>query len=96
MLLAVTTDGIRTVALVVIAVVAGGGLLTALVVRAVVAKVISLAVVAVVAGLVWNQRSAIDDCVTEVKQTAMAGAPATCSFFGFEVEIPVDELNPTS
>lgn len=88
MVLAVTTDDVKAIAVVVLVVVVVAGIVTALVVRAVVAKLIALAVMLVLAGLVWSQRSSIADCADRAQRSA--GASTTCSFFGWSVELPTD------
>ncbi|MFM7537034.1 MAG: hypothetical protein ACKO91_14740 [Acidimicrobiales bacterium] len=99
MVLALTTDDMQTIAVVILGVVVLGGVASALVVKAIVGKVISLVVMLGLGGLVWSQRASISDCVDRVKQATVASplAPAatTCSFFGYEVEIPTDQIRPT-
>ena len=71
--------------------------LSAIVVRKVVGKIISLVVTLGLVATLWGQRSAIKDCVDKAKaqaRSAIVGTPAdiTCSFFGTDVRVPLKDL----
>ena len=96
-MLAFTTDSIKNVGLGAIGVFVVGGVLAALLVQKLIAKVISLAVMAVLALLVFNQRAAITDCANKVKAEAPGAVTGrvndpTCKFFGFTVKVPLDKI----
>lgn len=59
-------------------------------VKQVVTKVLTVAVLLAIAGLVWSQRAELTDCADEVQATigqALA-SDTTCTFFGRAVTIP--------
>jgi cobalamin biosynthesis protein CobD/CbiB len=78
------------------------GVLSAFIVRKVVGKIISLIITVALAATLFGQRSSIDDCVKKLRQTAQGAVTAgrvddpTCTFFGMEVKVPVDKLQPTA
>jgi hypothetical protein len=76
-------------ALVAIAVVVGLGVLAAMVVRAIVGKLLTIAVLALIAIAVWSQRASLQHCADLVREAAGDPSAATCSFFGHDVEVPV-------
>lgn len=59
-------------------------------VKQVVTKVLTVAVLLAIAGLVWSQRAELTDCADDVRATIAAGAfdETTCNFFGQDVTIP--------
>ncbi len=77
------------------------GVLSAFIVRKVVGKIISLIITVALAATLFGQRSSIDDCVKKLRQTAQGAVTAgrvddpTCTFFGMEIKVPVDKLQPT-
>ncbi len=77
------------IALVVLFVV--GGILSAWLIRKIVAKVVAIAVFGLLAGLVWSNRADLQDCADKVETALQLGASGEnleCSIFGFTVEIP--------
>lgn len=87
--LAVEAETVRNVAL---AIVAGAVVLavsTALLVRWIAAKLVVVALLAVVAGVVWQQRGALGDCAGDLRRTLVDGASdsTTCTFFGRDVTV---------
>jgi small basic protein len=94
---ALTTDSIKSLGLGAVVVVVVLGVLAALLVQKVIAKVISLVVMAALALLLFNQRAAITDCANKVKAegtgvvTGRVSDP-TCTFFGFKVKVPLDKI----
>jgi uncharacterized membrane protein YfcA len=79
----------KTVAIVVVIVFAAGAIASAWLMKTIVQKVVSFAVLAVLAAIVWSQRASLQDCADKVKENLAAGATAdtTCSFFGTDVTI---------
>ena len=62
-------------------------------VKQVVTKVLTVAILLAIAGLVWTQRAELTDCADEVRAswtTVAPGATAgtTCTFFGQDVTVP--------
>ena len=101
LMLAFSTDTAKQFGLYAIVGVGVVGVLSALVVRKVVGKIISLVITVALAATLWGQRTAIDDCVTKLKASAAGAvtgkvADPTCSFFGTDVKVPVDKLQPST
>jgi hypothetical protein len=95
MVLALTTDSIRSSALIVVLALAAVGILLAVVVQKVVVKVVGLVVMVGLALLVWNQRASIQSCADKVKNQALSAQGVTktqCTFLGFKVDVPLDKL----
>ena len=59
-------------------------------VKQVVTKVLTVAVLLAIAGLMWSQRAELTDCADRVRDTISAGAfnDTECTFFGQDVTIP--------
>jgi hypothetical protein len=89
MVLALTTDNIKLIALIAIGVFLLIGIVSALVVRAIVGRLIALLLMVALAGLVWTQRASISDCSNKAKANFNAGQPGktTCRFFGRDVDV---------
>ncbi|MEM1333779.1 MAG: hypothetical protein AAGG08_10000 [Actinomycetota bacterium] len=92
-LLGISLDTARNIALVVVAVFVIGGIAAAWIMKTIMQKVATAAVLALLAFAVWSQRTALDDCADKVRQNfALDGTSPTfvdtdCSFFGTEVTI---------
>ena len=89
-----TLDTARNLAIVLVIVFVIGGFLSAWLIGKVVAKVIAIAVFAVLAVAVWANREALEDCADKVQTAFALGAtPADreCNLFGFTVEIPAPD-----
>ena len=90
-MLALTTDSVRTTALIAIVIVVGLMVLSFIVIKTIIAKVLSLLIgVALTAGLA-SQRHGISDCATRVKRDNLSVGKAVkteCSFFGIKVTVP--------
>ena len=91
-MLALTTDGAKNIGLVAIVVFLALGLVSMLIVKAVVGKVIGLVVFAGVAALLAGQRSSISHCADKVTKTAQTSpgrlVDTSCRFFGVDVRVP--------
>jgi hypothetical protein len=61
----------------------------AIVIKWIVGKLVTVVLLAALAGIVWWQREAAVDCADDVRQTLAAGASddTTCTFFGREVTV---------
>ena len=96
-MLAITTDSMRTTALVAILIVVVLAVVSFLVIKTIVAKVMTLVIGIVLTWGLASQRSAISDCVDRVKADSLsvgAAAKTECSFFGIKVTVPSDKLRP--
>jgi uncharacterized membrane protein YfcA len=82
--LALTLEQARTIGLGVIAVLIVGAVVSVWLVKQVVQKLFLVIVLAVLAVVVWSQRSSLEDCADQVQEE---GTAATCSFFGRDVSI---------
>jgi len=61
-----------------------------LAVRAVVKKIVLGLLLAVIALAAWTQRTALDDCVEQVREAVgSSDAVAECGFFGQQIDVPV-------
>ena len=91
--LALTTDGAKNIGLIAIVVFLGFGLISMLIVKAVVGKVIGIVVFAGIALLLAGQRSSISNCADKVRTTAVTSpgrlTHTTCRIFGFDVRVPL-------
>jgi hypothetical protein len=61
----------------------------AIIIKALVSKVAMMAVLLVLAAVVWQQRGSVEACAGRVRQTLAAGATdsTTCTFFGRDVTV---------
>ena len=88
MLLGVELDTVRNVALVGIVVLAGLAMLAAMVVKAVVSKLVLIVVLAIAALVVWTNRQNVSDCAAKIGSAVTSdGQPARCHFLWFDVDI---------
>lgn len=89
MLVGLSLEEVRNVAIVVVAGAAVLAVLVAWVVKAVASKLLSLLLVGVLAAVVWTQRTSVQDCADRVGTTLADGAvdDTTCTFFGREVSV---------
>lgn len=91
-MLALDLDTVRTGALAALVVLAVLALVAMKVLRSVAQKVIGVVALAVVAGLVWSQRAALDDCAASLGESASDGTAVTCTFFGLDVDVDLPDL----
>jgi hypothetical protein len=87
---ALTTDDAKTIGMVVVIGFAVLAIGAAWLMKTIVQKVILAVLLGGIAVAVWSQRAAVDDCVAEITESVTADDAATCSFFGIEVDVPVD------
>ncbi|MDQ1423048.1 MAG: hypothetical protein QOD72_546 [Acidimicrobiaceae bacterium] len=89
MVLALTTDNIKVIALVAIVAFVVIGVVSSLVIKAIAGRLIALLLMVALAVLVWTQRSSISTCTKTAKQNYATGkaGKTTCSFFGREVDV---------
>lgn len=94
-LLALTTDSVKSAAIVAVLVFVGFAIVSALIVKAIVTKIVSLLVMAALSLGMFSQRSAVDKCADQVKQGAFSAngnRKTECTFLGFKVRVPTDKL----
>jgi hypothetical protein len=94
MVLALTSEQLGNIAIAVVLLLAAGAVLCAILIKKVVGKLIALAVLALLIGMVWAQRANLMDCADQVKQEATSpqDGQAACKVFGVEVDVPVPAI----
>jgi membrane-bound ClpP family serine protease len=94
MVLALTSEQLGNIAIAVVLLLAAGAVLSAILIKKVVGKLIALAVLALLIGMVWAQRANLMDCADQVQQEATSpqDGQAACTVFGVEVDVPVPAL----
>ncbi|HUC33053.1 MAG TPA: hypothetical protein VMS14_06595 [Ilumatobacteraceae bacterium] len=87
-MLALTVETAKTVAIVVVVGLIVAAVLSAWLVKSVVAKVVTIVLLAGVALGVWTQRANLQDCHDQAKARLDTGqASVTCTFFGYDVKV---------
>ena len=89
-MLALTFGQAKTIALVVVAVLVGLAVLSAWIMKTIAQKLALVAILVLLALLVWTQRTSLQECADKVRAGAGAGlteVETTCSFFGRDVPI---------
>ena len=91
-MLALTTDTAKQYGLYGIVGVLVLGVLSAIIVRKVVGKIISLIITVGLAAMLFGQRGAINDCIKNNEPMVKAGkaADVSCTFFGQTIKLPAD------
>lgn len=88
--LALTTDDAKTIAIVAASVFVLLGLLAAWIMKTIVQKVVVAVILAGLALAAWSQRTAVDQCVEDVRASLTSDSgQVTCTFFGTDVDVPV-------
>lgn len=90
-LLALTTDSVKSAAVVAVLVFVGFAIVSALIVKAIITKIVSLLVMAALSLGMFSQRAAVDKCADQVKAGAFSkdgNRKTECSFLGFKVRVP--------
>ena len=100
-MLALTTDSVKNLGLGAIVGVVVLGVLAVVLVQKAIARVISLALTALLVLGLYNQRASISDCVNKLKTNAGGVVNGrvkdpTCKFFGVKIKVPLDKLQPTT
>jgi protein-S-isoprenylcysteine O-methyltransferase Ste14 len=86
--LALSVETAKSIAIIVVLVLLVGAVLSAWLVKSVVAKVVTIVVLAAVALGVWTQRANLQDCADKAKERVGTGqAAVTCTFFGYDVTL---------
>lgn len=81
-------DTIRIVALVGVAVFVIGSIVSAVLLKTIAQKFAVASIFALLALLVWSQRSSLESCADLVRESVVNRESATCTFFGRDVDIP--------
>jgi hypothetical protein len=87
--LALTTDNVKSYAIVAILAFIGIAIVAAMVVKAIVTKLLTMAICALLSLGMISQRSTVSKCVEDWKKDHKK---TECSFFGVKVKIPLDQL----
>ena len=92
-MLSITLDTAKNIAIVVAVVFVVGAIAAAWIMKTIVQKVATAAILAILAFAVWTQRSSLQDCADkvtnafEVADGNVAFVDTDCSFFGMDVTI---------
>ena len=87
-MLALTVETAKTVAIVVVVGLIVAAVLSAWLVKSVVAKVVTIVVLAGLALGVWTQRANLQDCADQAQSRLDNGqASVACTFFGYDVTL---------
>ena len=88
---ALDTNDAKTIGTIVTVVFIALGVLSAWLMKTIVQKVVLVVVLGGLAVFVYSQRTSLDQCVDDITVAISDAArqSATCSFVGFEVELPV-------
>lgn len=81
-------DTIRLVALIGVGVFAVGSVISAVLLKTIAQKLAVASIFALLALLVWSQRTSLETCADLVRESIVAREGTTCTFFGRDVEIP--------
>jgi cobalamin biosynthesis protein CobD/CbiB len=84
--IAVTVSQVKTIAFLVVVVLVGLSVASAWLMKTVAQKAAVAVILALLALLVWTQRSSLDECATKVREGGVRG-DTTCSFFGRDVRV---------
>ena len=87
--LALTTDNVKSYAIIAILAFIGIAIVAAMVVKAIVTKLLTMAICALLSLGMISQRSTVSKCVEDWKKDHQK---TECSFFGVKVKIPLDQL----
>ena len=90
--IALSLQTAKTVAMGVIVVLALLAIVMASIIRKVIAKLLSIALLVVLGGVVWTQRTSLQHCADQFRDRTVAGDPAAtiCTFFGKSITVPSD------
>ncbi|PIE33977.1 MAG: hypothetical protein CSA55_01555 [Ilumatobacter coccineus] len=88
-MVALSLEQAKIAGVVVTAALAIGALVIAWTVKQITQKVVGAAVFAVLAFLVWSQRSSLQDCANTIVADGVTNA--TCEFFGQDISIPLGD-----
>jgi hypothetical protein len=89
MVAALDADRVATLGVLLVLALAVLGIVIAGLARALVVKIMALAVVVGLVAIVWSQRQELLDCVDRVEEAVAAGGDgaAACQFLGLDVDV---------
>jgi hypothetical protein len=87
--LAVTTDNVKSWAIIAIMAFIAIAIVAAMVVKAIVTKLLTMAICALLSLGMISQRATVTKCIDDWKKDHKK---TECTFFGFKVKIPLDQL----
>ena len=85
-MLALTLGQAKTIGILIVMVLIAMAIGAAWLMKTIVQKVVLVAVLGLLAILVWTQRTSLDDCADRLRAEGVRG-DTTCSFFGRDVQI---------
>jgi FtsH-binding integral membrane protein len=86
------TQSLKSALVVAAVVLVALGLLSAWLMKTIITKAISMALLLALAGFVWVQRSNLTDCANQVTNVAPGATEVRCTVAGFSVKIPTSQL----
>ncbi len=88
-MIALSLDSAKTIAIVVVLFFVALSVISALVIKSIVTKLIMVVLMACLALGVWTQRTSLQDCADKAKAKAEAldVSGLTCTFFGTDIEV---------
>ncbi len=89
-MIAVELETVRNVALVATVAVVVLAVVLALTIKAILGKLVAIAILVGVGFVLWSSRADVTKCVAEVQEAiGTGGPPATCTFLGVEIDVPL-------
>ena len=82
-------DTVRNIALVAVGVFVLGSVIAAVLLKTIAQKLAVASIFALLALLVWSQRTSLESCADVVRASVLTADAATCSFLGRDVDIPL-------
>lgn len=88
-MIALSMESAKTVAIVVVIVFVAFSVISALVIKSIVTKLIMVVLMACLALGVWTQRASLQDCAdtAQAKAEALDVSGLTCTFFGTDIQV---------
>jgi protein-S-isoprenylcysteine O-methyltransferase Ste14 len=88
-MIALTLESAKTIAIVVVIVFVALSVISALVIKNIVTKLIMVVLMACLALGVWTQRTSLKECAdrAQAKAEALDASGLTCTFFGTDIEV---------
>lgn len=89
-MVALSLDSAKNLAIIAALAFAVLAVVSALVIKEITTKLIMVAVLGVLAFVVWSQRSSLQDCAQRVRDrgVSVGQSEVTCSFLGTDVKVP--------
>jgi hypothetical protein len=90
--LALTSDSMLAASAVIVVVLILAGVAAALLVKKLLVKLVCIIIAVALAVIVWGQRQELSKCADHVVAditTHVTNGPATCTFFGYDLNVPM-------